>query len=72
MKRLVIELPDEVAERVAEAAAEREIAPEALAGEVLAAQFPAHRTLGFASLGRSTSARRASEGDEMLAEGFGR
>ncbi len=44
----------------------------ALAAQVLAEQFPPRRKLGFVSLGRSTSGRRASEDEEMLAEGFGR
>jgi predicted transcriptional regulator len=72
MTRITIELPDELAERVSNAAAERGVAPEQLAGEVLAEQFPARRKLGFAGLGRSTTGRRATEDEEMLAEGFGR
>lgn len=72
MTKLTIEVPDDVAKRVADAAAERGVAPEALAGEVLAEQFPARRKLGFVSLGRSTSGRRAAEDEDMLAEGFGR
>lgn len=72
MTKLTVEVPDEVAKRVADAAAERGVAPEALAGEVLAGQFPPRRKLGFAGLGRSTSGRRAAEDEDMLAEGFGR
>jgi predicted transcriptional regulator len=71
MTRITIELPDEVAARVSNAAAERGVAPEQLAGEVLAERFPA-RKLRFARLGRSTTGRRAAEDEEMLAEGFGR
>lgn len=71
MTKLTIELPDDVAQRVTAAAAERGVAPEALAGEILAEQFPARRKLGFVSLGRSTSGRRAAEDEDMLAEGFG-
>ena len=72
MTKLTIEVPDEVAERVTDAAARQGVAPEALVGQVLAEQFPPRRKLGFVSLGRSTSGRRASEDEDMLAEGFGR
>lgn len=72
MTKLTIEVPDEVAERVALAASERGVAPEALASEVLAERFPSRRKLGFVSLGRSTSGRPAAEDEDMLAEGFGR
>lgn len=71
MTKLTIEVPDDVAKRVADAAAERGLAPEALAGEVLAEHF-ARRKLSFASLGRSTTGRRAADDEDMLAEGFGR
>jgi hypothetical protein len=70
--KLTVEVADDLAKRVAEAAAERGLAPEALAAEILAERFPPRRTLGFVSLGRSTSGRRASEDEEMLVEGFGR
>lgn len=53
MTKLTIEVLDEVAERVADAAAERGVAPEALAGEVLAEQFPARRKLSFIGIGSS-------------------
>ena len=72
MTKLTIEVPDDVAQRVADAAAERGVAPEALAVEVLTEQFPARRKLGFVSLGRSTGDRRAAEDEDMLAERFGR
>ena len=48
------------------------LAIEALAAEVLAERFPPRRKLGFMSLGSSTTGCRASEDEEMLAEGFGR
>ncbi len=67
-----IEVPDDVAERVAAVAAERGVAPEQLAGEALVEQFPARRKLGFVSLGSSASGRTAAEDEDMLAEGFGR
>jgi len=70
--KLTVEVEEALATRVAAAAAERGVAPEALAAEVLAERFPPRRTLGFVSLGRSTSGRRAAEDEDMLAEGFGR
>jgi hypothetical protein len=70
--KLTVEVEEDLATRVAAAAAERGVAPEALAAEVLAERFPPRRKLGFVSLGSSTTGRRASEDEEMLAEGFGR
>lgn len=70
--RLTVEVEEDLATRVAAAAVERGVAPEALAAEVLAERFPPRRKLGFVSLGSSTTGRRASEDEEMLAEGFGR
>ncbi|MDQ6947252.1 MAG: hypothetical protein M3256_13515 [Actinomycetota bacterium] len=70
--KLTVEVEDALAVRVAVAATQRGVAPEALAAQILAEQFPPRRKLGFVSLGRSTSERRASEDEEMLAEGFGR
>src|SRR5688500_7549033 len=70
--RFTVEVEEDLATRVAAAAAERGVAPEALAAEVLAERFPPRRKLGFVSLGSSTTGRRASEDEEMLAEGFGR
>lgn len=71
--KLTIEVDDQVAERVAEAAAARGVAPEQLAGEAVAEKFGTQRRrLGFVGIGRSTSGRRAAEDEEMLAEGFGR
>lgn len=72
MTKLTVEVEEDLATRVAAAAAERGVAPEALAAEVLAERFPPRRKLGFVSLGSSTTGRRASEDEEMLAEGFGR
>lgn len=70
--RFTVEVEEDLATRVAAAAAERGVAPEVLAAEVLAERFPPRRKLGFVSLGSSTTGRRASEDEEMLAEGFGR
>ena len=70
--KLTVEVDEDVARRVVAAASERGVAPEALAAEVLAEQFGPRRTLGFVSLGRSSSGLRASEDEDVLAEGFGR
>ncbi len=72
MTKLTVEVDDKVASRVSAAAAERGVAPEVLAGQVLAERFPVERKLGFVSLGRSTSGRRAADDEDMLGEGFGR
>jgi len=56
---------------VAAAAAERGVAPEALAAEVLAVQFGIRRKLGSVGIGRSSRERPASEDEELLAEEFG-
>lgn len=73
MTRLTIEVPDDVATRLVADAAERGMAPETLAGQVVAEQFSTRRRrLAFGGIGSSTSGRRAAEADEMLAEGFGR
>lgn len=53
MTRITIEVPDDVAERVNAAAAERGVAPEQLAGQAVAEQFPARRRLGFIGIGDS-------------------
>lgn len=73
MTKLTIEVPDEVAKRVADAAAERGVAPEQLAGEAIVERFGARRRhLAFAAIGASGSRRGAAQADELLAEGFGR
>lgn len=71
MTKLTIEVPDDVATRVADAAAHRGVEPAQVAAEVVAERFGTDRKLGFVSLGRSTSGRRATEDEEMLSEGFG-
>lgn len=53
MTRLTVEVPDEVAERVADAAARRGVAPEQLASQVLADSFPPEGRLSFIGIGRS-------------------
>ncbi|GAC1541220.1 MAG: hypothetical protein NVS3B12_28640 [Acidimicrobiales bacterium] len=53
MTRITIEVPDDVAERMNAAAAERGVATERLLSEVAAQQFPPRRKLGFIGLGHS-------------------
>lgn len=66
--RLTIEVDDKVAQRVAEAAAERGVPPEQLAGEVVAERFPPRRKLGFVGLGRSGRGDLSSRVKELRAE----
>ena len=58
MALITIEVPDDVAERVKAAAAERGVAVEQLAGEAVAEKFPARRRLGFVGLGNSSGPPR--------------
>ncbi len=69
MTRITIEVPDDVAERVAEAAAREGVALEALAGKVVVESFPPRRRLSFAAVGSSKTGRHAAEAEELLAEG---
>lgn len=73
MTKLTIEVDDEVAKRIAEAAADRGVAPEDVAGEAVTEKFaPQRRRLAFAAVGSSGSSRGAAQADELLGEGFGR
>ena len=73
MTKLTIDVPDEVAKRMAAAAAERGVAPEELAGEIVAGSFGSRRRrLAFAAVGASGSAKGAADAEDLLAEGFGR
>lgn len=74
-----VNLPDDLAARLAAEAARRGVGVDEVAAEVLAAHLPparfgrpAGRRLAFAGIGASTSGRRAADADDMLAEGFGR
>ncbi len=69
-KRFTIEVPDDVAERVAGAAAERGVAAEELASQVLAEQFPARRRLSFIGMGHSGHTDTASRHKELRREAF--
>lgn len=76
MTKLIIEVPDEVAGRVADAAAQRGVAPEELVGQVVSETFPPRPRLGFIGLGHSGRADlsetvkelRREVAEEMLAD----
>ncbi len=70
MTKLSVEVPDDVAQRVAAAAAQRGAAPEALAGEVLAQSLPVQRRLGFIGIGRSGHDDTSERHEEIIAEAF--
>jgi predicted transcriptional regulator len=76
---MTVNLPDDVARRLAAEAERRGQDVDQVAAEVLAAGLPddapqrrPKRRLEFVAMGESTSGRTAAEADEMLAEGFGR
>jgi hypothetical protein len=76
---LSVDLPDALAARVAEVAAQRALSAAEVVAELVAAhlaepaaELPLRRHLAFAGIGASSSDRSAAEADEMLAEGFGR
>lgn len=71
MTRLTVELPDEVAQCVAGAAAERGVAPEALASQVVADRFPPRRRPSFIGIGRSGHSDTAQRHKEIIREAFG-
>lgn len=68
MTRITIELPDDVAARVAAAAAEAGVAPEELAGRVVATSFPPRRRLGFIGMGHSGSGDLSGRVKELCRE----
>jgi methionyl-tRNA synthetase len=70
MTRLTIEVPDDVAARVADAAAQRGVAPEQLVGQMVSEQFPSRRRLSFISIGRSGRTDTAERHKEIIREAF--
>lgn len=72
MTRITIEVPDDVAARVAQAAAEAGVAPEELAGRVITVSFPARRRLSFIGIGDSgeTGGDLASRVKDLRREHF--
>lgn len=70
MTKLTIEVPDDVAERVVDAAAQRGVAPEELVGQVLTEQFPPRRRLSFIGMGRSGHTDTSERAKEIVGEAF--
>ncbi|HUC14778.1 MAG TPA: hypothetical protein VMS00_10035 [Acidimicrobiales bacterium] len=70
MTKLTIDVPDDVAARVADAAAERGVASEELLGQVVAESFPSRRSLSFIAVGRSGRSDTAERHKEIIREAF--
>lgn len=70
MTRLPIEVPDDIAERVADAAAQQGVAPEQLVGQMVSEQFPSRRRLSFIGIGRSGRTDTAERHKEIVREAF--
>jgi len=71
---VTLNLPEELANRLAAEAARRGVSVDELSAELLAAGLEERRRrrhLAFAGVGASGSGRGAAQADEMLAEGFG-
>ncbi len=67
---LTVHLPDELADRLASAAAARHQSPEQVAIEAIEAALPARRRLSFAGIGRSGGGKGGAQADELIAEHF--
>lgn len=70
MTKLTIQLDDEVARRVADAAADRGVAPEDVVAEAVTEKFAAPRPLSFIAIGRSGHGDTARRHDEVIAEHY--
>jgi hypothetical protein len=70
MTKLTIDVPDDVAARVADAAAARGVASEELLGQVVAESFPSRRSLSFIAIGRSGRSDTAERHKEIIREAF--
>ena len=68
MTKLTIELDDEVAKRLVDAAAERGVAAEAVAAEAVSERFPARRRLSFVGMGHSGGAGLSGRVRELRRE----
>jgi plasmid stability protein len=69
---VTLNLPEELAKRLAAEASRRGVSVDELSAELLAAGLEGRRRrLAFAGVGASGSGRGAAQADEMLAEGFG-
>lgn len=79
LEDVTLNLPDDLAHRLAAEAARRGLTADETAAELLSeklgsGQLPAsgRRHLSFAPIGRSDGKRGAAQANEILAEGFGR
>lgn len=68
MTRWTIEIDDEVAKRVAAAAADRGVAPEQLAGEAVTEKFAPRRRFAFVGMGHSGREDLSAHMRELRAE----
>ena len=69
MTKWTIEIDDEVAQRVAENAADRGVAPEEVAAEAVTEKFlPARRRFGFVGMGHSGRNDLSSRMTELRSE----
>jgi predicted transcriptional regulator len=69
MTTITIELPDDLADRVSNAATERGVAPEQLARDALAEQFPPPRHLSIIGIGASGAAEPIAEQHKEIRRG---
>ena len=74
---VTLDLSEEILARLQAEATRRSLSMDALVEELAAslpsdAHPPTRRRLSFVAMGSSTSGHRASQADEMLADGFGR
>ncbi|MCA1695165.1 MAG: ribbon-helix-helix domain-containing protein, partial [Actinobacteria bacterium] len=61
MTRMTLELPDDLADRIETAAAERGLAPAQLAREAIAKEFALRRPLTFVGIGSSGHGEGSAE-----------
>lgn len=70
MTKLTVQLDDEVARQVADAAADRGVAPEDVAAEAIAEKFAPRPRPSFIAIGRSGHTDTARRHDEVIGEHF--
>jgi hypothetical protein len=68
---LHVQIPDELAKRLAVEAAERKMAPEEVAADVLDQAIPPRRRVRFIGVGHSGQHDNARRSEELLEEHFG-
>ena len=67
---MTVDLPEELAARLATAAAQRGVSPEALVVEAVEARFPPRRRPSFVGIGRSGQADTSERHKEIRREAF--